>query len=169
MTDVQDYKTFIYGEVLNLKSQLEKRLLSPPPPRPGIDYERAFIKSLEHRIISLEKQLDDKQAIINKLLAEKLTLNSNTLGLHGSCSAIAKDNGAHSVDSKNTKPLAPPIKDHTAPSQTSATKYRNKQDQPSETKRIRSELLSKADLQNNGNEVLPNKKRFADTNGKSSN
>ena len=102
-----------------------------------MDYERAFIKSLEHRIISLEKQLDDKQAIINKLLAEGSTLlNPNTLDLHGSCTTITKDNGTHSADSKNTKPLAPPSKDssglpkqvefHTTPSINSKENKENK-------------------------------------------
>ena len=38
-----------------------------------INYEPAFIRSLEHRIISLEKQLEQKQQIIEKLL-----INNNT-------------------------------------------------------------------------------------------
>ena len=109
-TDFEDFKKFIHGEVLDLKSQLETRLPSVPSaaPRPVIDYERAFIKSLEHRIISLEKQLDDKQSIINKLLAERASSNFNALGQRGNHSAVAKDNGTHSVHSKDTKTSAPP-------------------------------------------------------------
>eukprot|EP00112_Aurelia_sp_Birch-Aquarium-sp1_P016513 Seg3755.1 transcript_id=Seg3755.1/GoldUCD/mRNA.D3Y31 product="hypothetical protein" protein_id=Seg3755.1/GoldUCD/D3Y31 len=38
------------------------------PPEPGINYEKAFIKCLESRILSLERQLEQKQNIIEKLL-----------------------------------------------------------------------------------------------------
>ena len=91
-TDFKDFKKFIHGEVLDLKSQLETRLPSAPSttPRPVIDNERAFIKSLEHRIISLEKQLDDKQSIINKVLAEKASSNFNALWQRGNHSAVVK-------------------------------------------------------------------------------
>ena len=113
-TDFEDFKKFIHGEVLDLKSQLETRLPSAPSPalRPVIDYEQAFIKSLEHRIISLEKQLDDKQSIINKLLAERASSNFNALWQRGNHSAVVKDNGAHSVHSKDTKTSAPPNKEN---------------------------------------------------------
>ena len=97
-----DFKKFIPGEVLDLKSQLETRL--PSAPRPVINYERAFI---EHRNISLEKQLDDTQSIIDKVLTERASLNFNALGQRGNHSAVAKDNETHSVHSKDTKTSAP--------------------------------------------------------------
>ena len=53
ITDVQDFKQFIKSQVLDLKAQLESRL--PSIQRHVIDNERAFIKSLKQRIISLEK------------------------------------------------------------------------------------------------------------------
>ena len=39
-----------------------------PPPLVTPNYEKAFIKSLEARILLLERQLDQKQATIDKLL-----------------------------------------------------------------------------------------------------
>ena len=108
-TDFEDFKKFIQGEVLDLKSQLETRL--PLAPRHVIDYERAFIKSLEHRIVSLEKQLDDKQSIINKLLAERALSNFNVLGQRGNHSTVVRDNGTYSADSKDTKTSTPANKE----------------------------------------------------------
>eukprot|EP00794_Sanderia_malayensis_P000912 gene912-217_t len=107
-TDFEDFKQFIHGEVLDLKSQLATCFPSAPSAAPVIDYEQAFIRSLEHRILSLEKQLDDKQSIINKLLAERTSSKFNALGLglglQDNHSTVAKNNGAHSIQSNETKP-----------------------------------------------------------------
>ena len=112
-TDFEDFKKFMHGEVLDRKSQLETRLPSAPSPtpRPVIDYDRAFIKGLEHRIVSLEKKLDDQQSIINELLAEKALPNFNALGQRGNDSTVVKDNGTYSVHSKDTKTSAPANKE----------------------------------------------------------
>ena len=64
-----DFKSLYWGELASLtkhKSGSETGLGQ-------INYETAFIRSLEHRIISLEKQLEQKQQIIEKLL-----INNNT-------------------------------------------------------------------------------------------
>ena len=69
--DYLDFKKFIHDELKSLKASISKRPIpesSGPPNRP-IDYERSFIRSMEDRILSLERQLEQKQAIINKLLA----------------------------------------------------------------------------------------------------
>ena len=73
--DVIEFKKFVHGEILSIKATISSRLLSDgcgtpssPSPRPPLDYEKWFIKSLEDRILSLEKQLDQKQNTIEKLM-----------------------------------------------------------------------------------------------------
>eukprot|EP00112_Aurelia_sp_Birch-Aquarium-sp1_P012342 Seg2597.1 transcript_id=Seg2597.1/GoldUCD/mRNA.D3Y31 product="hypothetical protein" protein_id=Seg2597.1/GoldUCD/D3Y31 len=70
--DFESFKKFIHGEVLNLKATVASRNTGSTPEKSSSpDYERAFIRSLEHRIISLEKQLDSKQKTIDKLLEDR--------------------------------------------------------------------------------------------------
>eukprot|EP00794_Sanderia_malayensis_P008552 gene8552-9465_t len=80
--------------------------LVAPSAAPVIDYERAFIRSLEHRIPSFEKQLDDKQSIIKKLLGERTSSKFKALGLglQDNPLTIVKNNCAHSIESNETKP-----------------------------------------------------------------
>ena len=66
----------VHDEILSLKalvsshstSDASKSPTTPCPTRTPLDYERIFIKSLEDRILSLEKQLDQKQRVIEKLM-----------------------------------------------------------------------------------------------------
>ena len=67
--DFESFKKFIHGEVLDLKAKVASR--NTPEKSSSPDYERAFIRSLEHRIVSLEKQLDSKQKTIDKLLEDR--------------------------------------------------------------------------------------------------
>ena len=67
--DFESFKKFIHGEVLDLKAKVASR--STPEKSSSPEYERAFIRSLEHRIVSLEKQLDSKQKTIDKLLEDR--------------------------------------------------------------------------------------------------
>ena len=67
--DFTSFKMFIHSEILLIKANQEKaQLAGLPPPLETPNYEKAFIKSLEARILSLERQLDQKQATIDKLL-----------------------------------------------------------------------------------------------------
>ena len=73
-TDYLDFKKYIHAEVLSLKALMSNRTISAPEKNaqnPRIDYETNFIKSLQDRILSLERQLDQKQEIIKKLLEGK--------------------------------------------------------------------------------------------------
>ena len=67
--DFTAFKKFIHSGILLIKANQEK-VHSPglSPPWETLNYEKAFIKSLETRILSLERQFDQKQATIHKLL-----------------------------------------------------------------------------------------------------
>ena len=72
--DLEDFKRFSHGEILSLKAQLAPRPRESPHKSNGPNYvapQEALIKSLQDCIISLERQLRDKQGIIEKLF-EKL-------------------------------------------------------------------------------------------------
>ena len=72
--DLEDFKRFSHGEILSLKAQLAPRPRESPHKSSGPNYEalqEAFIRSLQDRIISLERQLSEKQETIGKLF-EKL-------------------------------------------------------------------------------------------------
>ena len=70
--EFEEYKRFLHGEILDLKAKIAIRPNSPTqPPRqnPTCDkVKEALLTSLQERIISLERQLHDKQRIIEKLL-----------------------------------------------------------------------------------------------------
>ena len=61
----------MHEEVLSLKALMSKQTISESEKnakKSPIDYEAVFIRSLQDRIVSLERQLDEKQKIIEKLL-----------------------------------------------------------------------------------------------------
>ena len=69
-SDFQDFKKHVFDKISAFEADMHKdneKLMRNQENKP-IDYERCFIRSLEHRIISLERQLAQKQAIIEKLL-----------------------------------------------------------------------------------------------------
>ena len=74
--DIAYFGKSVHAEILSLRALVSSRSTSdaskspttPYPTRSPLDYERIFIKSLEDRILSLEKQLDQKQRIIEKLM-----------------------------------------------------------------------------------------------------
>ena len=70
-SDFVEFKKFIHEEVLSLKALMSKQTSTESEKnakKPPIDYEAVFIRSLQDRILSLERQLDEKQKIIEKLL-----------------------------------------------------------------------------------------------------
>ena len=67
--DFEDFKRHVSTEIASLKHPKPINVEDPRrTPEAGINYEKAFIRSLESRILSLEKQLEQKQNIIEKLL-----------------------------------------------------------------------------------------------------
>ncbi len=69
--DFTSFKKFIHSEISLMKASQEKAHppgQSLPLSLENPNYEKAFIRSLEARILSLERQLDQKQATIDKLL-----------------------------------------------------------------------------------------------------
>ena len=68
--DFEEFKRFTHGEIVSLKAELANRPKSPTPkfPNPPDKDREALLRSLQERIISLERQLQDKQNIILKLL-----------------------------------------------------------------------------------------------------
>ena len=68
--DLEDFKRYTHGEILSMKADVASRQKSPTPiPTTRMDKDReALVRSLQERILSLEKQLQDKQYIIERLL-----------------------------------------------------------------------------------------------------
>eukprot|EP00112_Aurelia_sp_Birch-Aquarium-sp1_P026290 Seg924.9 transcript_id=Seg924.9/GoldUCD/mRNA.D3Y31 product="hypothetical protein" protein_id=Seg924.9/GoldUCD/D3Y31 len=74
-SDFVEFKEFIHEGVLSLKALMSKQAISESEKnakKPPIDYEAVFIRSLQDRILSLERQLDEKQKIIEKLLETRV-------------------------------------------------------------------------------------------------
>ena len=77
--DFLDFKDFVWGELASLRNQKIGNTAGPD----HINYEKAFIRSLEHRILSLERQLEQNQQIFERQLEqkqqiiEKLLINNN--------------------------------------------------------------------------------------------
>ena len=71
-SDFQDFKKHVLDKIsafqADMQSLKENEKLMRNQENKPIDYERCFIRSLEDRILSLERQLAQKQAIIDKLL-----------------------------------------------------------------------------------------------------
>ena len=60
--DVVEFKKIIHSEILSLKAQVEHKIHSPvQEPEQEPDYMKALIRSLQDRVISLERQLQQKQ------------------------------------------------------------------------------------------------------------
>ena len=68
--DLIEFKSFVHGEILSLKARVSNRSISDANKSPdkSLDYERLLIRSLEDRILSLERQLAMKQNIIDQLI-----------------------------------------------------------------------------------------------------
>lgn len=71
-SDFQDFKKHVFDKISAFEADMQslkenKRLMRNQENKP-IDYERCFIRSLEDRILSLERQVAQKQATIDKLL-----------------------------------------------------------------------------------------------------
>ena len=62
-----EFKSFVHGEILSLKDRVSNRSISDANKSPGksFGYERLVIRSLEDRILFLERQLSMKQDIID--------------------------------------------------------------------------------------------------------
>eukprot|EP00112_Aurelia_sp_Birch-Aquarium-sp1_P012763 Seg2688.2 transcript_id=Seg2688.2/GoldUCD/mRNA.D3Y31 product="hypothetical protein" protein_id=Seg2688.2/GoldUCD/D3Y31 len=71
-SDFQVFKKHVFDKISAFEADMQslkenKRLMRNQENKP-IDYERCFIRSLEDRILSLERQVAQKQATIDKLL-----------------------------------------------------------------------------------------------------
>ena len=72
--DIIDFKMSLHEEILTVKSMVtDTRATYPEREVNEPDFQKAFIKSLEDRISSLEKQSYEKQKIIDKLLEDRFT------------------------------------------------------------------------------------------------
>ena len=63
-SDYMEFKKFIHEEVLSLKALMSKQRNSESEKnaeKPPTDFETAFIRSLQDRILSLERKIDEKQ------------------------------------------------------------------------------------------------------------
>ena len=72
--DFIDFKKFVHAEVLSMKAWFSSQTNADSGKNSGSvepNFEQLFIKSLQDRIISLERQLNQKQQIIDKLLEER--------------------------------------------------------------------------------------------------
>ncbi len=69
---MQGFKKHTLDRITTLEKELEMIKSQENPQNGPIHYERFFIRSLEDRILSLERQLSQKQAIIDKLLTTPL-------------------------------------------------------------------------------------------------
>ena len=125
-SNFQDFKEFVWGELASLRNQKIGNMAGPD----HINYEKAFIRSLEHRSSSLEKQLEQKQQIIEKLLinnnvqvqallqvdkvAKTPTKESNTLNkasFNGNNRSKSENNGKPTKETaKTSKAESPPSK-----------------------------------------------------------
>ena len=77
VTDFQDFKRFVASEISTIK-EVEKTRKEPKKPNEGEGhYAKALIRSLEERILSLERQLEQKQIIIVKLLENQRPSQGN--------------------------------------------------------------------------------------------
>ena len=96
--DHEEFKRFIHGEILAIKAQVANRSCSSPRDNisngstTGNHLHEAFIRSLQERIISLEKQLNDKQRIIEKIL-----------------DGPSHHSPMHCVNNQSSKATAPPM------------------------------------------------------------
>ena len=96
--DHEEFKRFIHGEILAIKAQVANRSSSSTKENSsnestnGNYLHEALIRSLQERIISLEKQLNDKQRIIGKIL--------DGPSLHSI---------KHNVNNQGTKATPPPM------------------------------------------------------------
>ena len=78
--DLIDFEKYIHSELLSIKAHVFNRSLSESVNNgsSNFNYEKMFIKSLEDRIMSLEKQLHQKQGIIDKLLEQPCRIVETT-------------------------------------------------------------------------------------------
>ena len=77
VTDFQEFKRFVASEICTIK-EVEKTRKEPKKPNEGEGhYAKALIRSLEERILSLKRQLEQKQIIIVKLLENQRPSQGN--------------------------------------------------------------------------------------------
>ncbi|MCP4485599.1 MAG: hypothetical protein GY823_13750 [Flavobacteriaceae bacterium] len=69
--DFIEFKRYTHGEILSMKAEAANRSPGPKVVNTQVDKDReALFRCLQERIISLERQLQDKQFIIEKLLGD---------------------------------------------------------------------------------------------------
>ena len=115
--DLEDFKRYTHGEILSMKADVANRQKSPTPittTRKDKDRE-ALVRCLQERILSLEKQLQDKQYIIERLLDGPRHRSTNTTTApyaipngtkhHAPSTTIIEEETARTKARENTKEL----------------------------------------------------------------
>jgi len=67
LTDFEDFKTYMHCEMLSIKADVASRQKPQNPPKPPDGDREALVRTLNERILSLERQLHEKQYVIQKL------------------------------------------------------------------------------------------------------
>ena len=65
--DFEDFKRYMQCEMLSIKADVANRQRSYSPPKTPDKDREALVRTLNERILSLEKQLNEKQYVIQKL------------------------------------------------------------------------------------------------------
>ena len=116
-TDFVEFKRFANGEILSLKAEITSRSPNPKVKTQCDRDRKALVTCLQQRIISLERQLQDKQFIIEKLLdGQKPAIPSfrpaTPTGIGDNVTHCNKTSGEQSakqmVDTKETKDAKKP-------------------------------------------------------------
>ena len=67
LIDFEDFKRYVHCEMLSIKADVASRQKSQNPPKSPDRDREALVRTLNERILSLEKQLHEKQYVIQKL------------------------------------------------------------------------------------------------------
>ena len=106
--ELVDFKNYIHSELLSIKAHIFNRSLSETGTNANevnnFNYEKMFIKSLEDRILSLEKQLHHKQRIIDILLEHPSRIGETT-SASPTTHDLAGGAGKNSISSKDINNL----------------------------------------------------------------
>ena len=149
-TDLEDFKRYTHGEILSMKAEVANRQKSPNPhSMTRMDKDReALVRSLQERILSLEKQLQDKQYIIERLLdgprhrSTNITTGPYTIPngstSHATSTTIIEGETARTKDLENTKELDAKSFERNANSGNKDAKQQQKQSSSTKSKQTAS-------------------------------
>ena len=67
LIDFEDFKPYVHCEMLSIKADIASRQKAQNPPKTPDGDREALVRTLNERILSLERQLHEKQYVIQKL------------------------------------------------------------------------------------------------------